>query len=1034
MSDKLRRTFPVRVTHGDGEQPTGAKLNSISEQARNGLGVTERAIGDIWGQSGDAILSTTPLQIPNLARFAGENLHLNPAIFPTTQDFVFIDDLQIDNDDLTEGYFKFKPKGSITIDSTSGSFVGSAKSREDLVIATGDWWSDSSTGKFRCFTPITGPEVLSYSVGTTDEWISFKEVVPGVIPDPDQTNFDGVRFSTSAGSYYIHLPPREAITYSDSRHAPVNWPSAAHVANNLAPVGVPTPYRMWQDPSIAAMDYEHYRYSLPEELVTGWAGIGSGDRLPDGYMYLWNQSTNTVVEDAVFFKATDLPTQKYRVRVEAPSLDLGALATADETAASYSSGYSLITCGASLASAVWELKTQFLSHSHNNFGDHSPLISHSAIASVNPPTSTFTTHSSRYPTYLPAWAGSAWANDEHTSLLSRGGSQTDLARARDLNNNAMLGNLLLPNSVATAGVFLDSANTNNSFKLFFGDVTGPSIYGASATEIAVSGNIVPIADSLNSIGTTGVRWENLWVDDANITNDLVVGRWILFDTFIKFWDDYNGTPTLRLQVDNNGALTPGVTSAQDVGSTSLKWSKAYFDDIKAINIETIYPGFPVRTNEGGVDTGKLSHLSMVPQDAWLKGSQQTFKQLAASHAVRDVCAYDESHLVCVYDDDAAAFGSAYITVLNNDATLSTSTVGSTWPDTLSSAPDFERVASVTIIGDHALVVGSKYVADHAPDTDERAVVVMKVNLTNGTQSAVTTLANSQSPGVVNTDGQYLYVAFGGPYDADNFLGVYYVKINPVSGNDATAPTILGAPQQVIAASATYARTVIGLEWSKDSLILAANNDDGGTTSPGIYAIKAYPGSATYPNITTPSEAEQKTFDTIGLTNIDHVYDMHSDGKTVYVLGRYNAASTDKTRLVKLHSTAYNNSIDYSTGVLSASPFGNVTNGIPLAGDVADITANMFNRSMAMNDTHLFIADRDQTLYHGVAAFVGYKSKNNSDTFYNDTSSSGGHYLGYHIKCDGSFLYGWNSVTVSGVGGGDYPGGANMGYIIRTQIS
>jgi len=62
MADKFRRTFPLAITFSDGELPTNQKLTSLANQARNGLGVIESAIGDLWNHSTDpAYTSSLPL-------------------------------------------------------------------------------------------------------------------------------------------------------------------------------------------------------------------------------------------------------------------------------------------------------------------------------------------------------------------------------------------------------------------------------------------------------------------------------------------------------------------------------------------------------------------------------------------------------------------------------------------------------------------------------------------------------------------------------------------------------------------------------------------------------------------------------------------------------------------------------------------------------------------------------------------------------------------------------------------------------------
>src|SRR5574343_1231291 len=83
MSDKLRTCFPVSVTFSDGELPTGAKLRGLSRQAKNSASIFEYAIGDLWNQSGDALVgqdTTNAVMIPSLARYLGATKNTNPYV------------------------------------------------------------------------------------------------------------------------------------------------------------------------------------------------------------------------------------------------------------------------------------------------------------------------------------------------------------------------------------------------------------------------------------------------------------------------------------------------------------------------------------------------------------------------------------------------------------------------------------------------------------------------------------------------------------------------------------------------------------------------------------------------------------------------------------------------------------------------------------------------------------------------------------------------------------------------------------------
>ena len=112
MADKFRKTQPLLISFSDAEQPTAAKLTAVATQARNGSALLEKVIGDPWTQSGDAVLTSHPLQIPNLARQLGASRFLDPTMYPLDQEFDYTDIVGTKFENMTEGRFLFKPKAA----------------------------------------------------------------------------------------------------------------------------------------------------------------------------------------------------------------------------------------------------------------------------------------------------------------------------------------------------------------------------------------------------------------------------------------------------------------------------------------------------------------------------------------------------------------------------------------------------------------------------------------------------------------------------------------------------------------------------------------------------------------------------------------------------------------------------------------------------------------------------------------------------------------------------------------------------------
>lgn len=505
MSDKFRKTIPLRITLSDGEMPTARKLTAIAEQTRNGNALLEKAIGDPWTQSGDSIYTNWPLQIPNLARSMGQNKLLNPAIFPASGQYTYQDEVGNRFLGKNEGDLLFATDAVSSISNLGGSVFGTRVSNEYDVTASGEYWVDSTTGRFKTFLTLTASDAISYTVDPTT-WTLDDRTLPGVIPDPRQDgHFTSCRISSSAGKYYIHLPPRMPLTL-DSVDSPYRYPvsGVAGVVDNMdSTVGSPPKYYQHTTSGLDGAGANFYRYSLPRELTAVWAGLSEGDKIPEGSIQLFDGATGTIVEDAVFYRAST-SSGDWIMEVASANFTLSGLVTTTDEETNYNSNLYVLTNGSPVSNNIQTLWSSMLTHDHSNSGVLDKPISHNDLLNQNPPTSAYTAHSSRYPTYLNQWAPSQWSNDPHISLLNRAGSQETSARVRDNNNNAMLGHLVMANSAevdTTSGIFLSSGFENDSFRICFGDVDGPSIYAVSGVGITISGMADQVGLTVSGVGT-----------------------------------------------------------------------------------------------------------------------------------------------------------------------------------------------------------------------------------------------------------------------------------------------------------------------------------------------------------------------------------------------------------------------------------------------------------------------------------------------------------------------------------------------------
>lgn len=488
----MRKVLPLRITHGDGERPTAAKLNAITEQARNGTNILEKAIGDPWNQSGDAILSTNyPLQLSNLARMIGQASYLIPNLYPPTEAFVYNDAVGDRFDTETDGYLLFPPDtgGTVTVTTGGTGFSGDRKTSEFDAVSGGNYYIDDSTGRFHSAAAMDGTEVLAYTVDTVNEWDLGQEVVPSVIPDPRQTTYINLRIEKDGTTYYAILPPRCPIDLDSEPDKPANYPLATYHAANIA-TAIGGDNYLWQSGvATSALDDAYYRYSLPKEIQDVWSTMSTGDELPPGFLYLWSTAEDTIIEGVSFYKPDPgYAHADYALEISSSSFDFDALDTDTEVKANYeSSDLVLICCGSPITRSLWQVRAAMFKHQHNKGTTLDSTISHNDLTNRNPPDTNYVSHTARYPDYLPVWPPSRWADDIHTSLLSRGGSSTSAATKRDVYNNAMLGHLLLANAdTSGADSYLDATCTDDSFKIYFGDITGASIYYSNATGVVIT--------------------------------------------------------------------------------------------------------------------------------------------------------------------------------------------------------------------------------------------------------------------------------------------------------------------------------------------------------------------------------------------------------------------------------------------------------------------------------------------------------------------------------------------------------------------
>jgi hypothetical protein len=485
MADKIRRTYPVSITISEGERPTAAKLTAIATQARNGLGIVESALGDLWTQSGDGILAGTDsdfrkhLQIANVGRIIGIANDISYGIDHSGSTIRFVD--------VPIGYGKETGKantlslnvyaGTTRTPGDSGvTFEGSSVGNILSVVATGDWYYDPIYQKVYSY------DIMSDLTFTSDiissAWPGSTIMGPNVIPHREQdTSFKGLKIiahPSISGRYYIYLPPRLRCDVGISTYDREVYLGSFDIAQTADNAGTSTTNYsyFWSDTANApSVSHPHYRYILP--TVLGYSGLTAGSRLPDGFIRLFNRSTGSVIDNITFYKPSASPYSTYTFCVEmvvggdTTNIDAVVSASGTDVVADYANDFCLITAGTSIAERLNNLEKILLSHNHLPIqGDNAtPRIDHMGLSNMDP---------SSDAAHMPSnviLTGSAWESDGHLQYVNRLGSVAHGSyptNARDIYNGAILGDVILGSTSKGGSAPYFNNITGDSVKLFFG--------------------------------------------------------------------------------------------------------------------------------------------------------------------------------------------------------------------------------------------------------------------------------------------------------------------------------------------------------------------------------------------------------------------------------------------------------------------------------------------------------------------------------------------------------------------------------------
>lgn len=444
MADKLKQGTSVLTTFTDGEQPTAAKLNSISAQLRAAASALEDAVGDIHGESWPYHTDTTitlsdstrqrlsvlplsgaanrKLDIANLGRLIGPASMLNPRTISSSE---VEEDTPIGVHQFGLQYVPVDRTAVVFSDPGLTSYVAPASA-----LAAAGEYSVSATGQVICVTLTTGGTAIydtnprTYGGGANTQGARFN-----VIPDPNQISAGGATLTFSAED----AQGRRTVTL----------PLITHQQSNIEGTSI----------TLDGDDInENQQIRLPRSIDGVFT---AGDIIPAGFLILKNETTGYVYTEAEYTYASG-------TTFLVGGVDLTSAIGAGNV-------FSALTVGNDITSAIDDLRVKGFRHSHDReFGE--PFIDlKSVIGFLEDPGASGV--------FIP----SGNASNVAPQYLHRDGY---IAGVDDgLNDlNAMRGTLMMGLAGGTAGAY--TGETGESFKIRFA-TSHSFIYRDSSNDLVI---------------------------------------------------------------------------------------------------------------------------------------------------------------------------------------------------------------------------------------------------------------------------------------------------------------------------------------------------------------------------------------------------------------------------------------------------------------------------------------------------------------------------------------------------------------------
>jgi hypothetical protein len=446
--DKLKKGISVDINFVDGETPSANKLSSITSQLINALDKVERAVGDLWDENypysetrltrlsptygsnlatGAAIGGQRSLDITSLARLIGPAGNLNP--HSLSYGVVPVEDIIPAN--VHEFQTKYPPSDIAVVFAGTGTVFTTQVATVSDLDADGDWFM-TAEGKVYC-VEVTPGGTITYNTdpSTWADGTSYPGSGFNTLPDRNQLEAAGLGVVlstlTGAGRYPITLPV--------ATHAQWTNDGADTLLGD-------------EDPN------KNIQLQLPSVLIDNFI---SGDRLPDGFLYLKNYTTGETYDLGQYYYNT--PTI-----VEVGNLDLSAEILRGDV-------FYIATVGTDITSSIDDLRRKLLEPSPRSWGG--PFYDVANLVGML-----------SYPGASGAFGPSSNPSNFAPQYLHRDGWLTGVDESVN-DSNVMRGDLVLGYAGQAAGSVLSPAAplTTATVEVVFGDPDNTAASGRIVKDV-----------------------------------------------------------------------------------------------------------------------------------------------------------------------------------------------------------------------------------------------------------------------------------------------------------------------------------------------------------------------------------------------------------------------------------------------------------------------------------------------------------------------------------------------------------------------